>query len=214
MKKFIAFIMAGLTTFMVGSSLVFAEDTVTQSKPPIIPAGTYNQNQTKPGQSNISTIMLPGAGVDQGKALQEQVLPNITNIIISITGGLSLLFVIISGIQILTGFGNDEKIGEAKKTLLWALVGVVISLLSYAIVQIIVSIQIGVPVKTTKTSWIPVAYAAEVSQGNPDPNQLFHSFTGGDSKVAIVRRTVQATYGLRTQHSFVQVLLQVFESRI
>lgn len=89
-------------------------------------------------------IYLPAAGNpqgDQSNYIQKTFLPSVTVTIITSTGALSLLFVIISGVQILIAFGNEEKITAAKKTLTWALVGLVIAILSYAIVQIIVSIQ-------------------------------------------------------------------------
>lgn len=127
MKKLMAMIMIAAGLVSLGGT-VLAQD-LSLTKPPIVPTGT-----TKPN--------LPGVGTDQGQALQQNVLPTITNIVVSITGGLALLFVIISGIQILTAYGNEEKIGEAKKTLTWALLGLLISILSYAIVQIIVSIKI------------------------------------------------------------------------
>lgn len=140
MKKLTALIIGALTLFSIGGNLVFAAD-LTMTKPPIIPEGT-NQQTTATGTIDISTLKLPGAGTDQGQALQQNVLPAVTNIVIGLTGGLALLFVIFSGIQILTAYGNEEKIGAAKKTLTWALLGLVLSILSYAIVQIIVSIKI------------------------------------------------------------------------
>lgn len=128
-----------LSVFTVAASAFAAESGLTLTKPPIIPEGT---NEGTTAGSTPATLKLPGVGTDEGKMLQENVLPAITNIVVSITGGLALLFVIISGIQILTAYGNEEKIGEAKKTLTWALLGLLISILSYAIVQIIVSIKI------------------------------------------------------------------------
>lgn len=143
MKKMIALIVGALTVFSIGGNLVFAAD-LTMTKPPIIPEGANKQTtaSSTPGTIDISTLKLPGVGSDQGQALQQNVLPAITNIVIGLTGGLALLFVIFSGIQILTAYGNEEKIGAAKKTLMWALAGLIISMLSYAIVQILVSICI------------------------------------------------------------------------
>lgn len=117
-----------LSSFMAGTAL--AADTLTLTKPPIIPTGAS------------SDLKIPGAGKDSASVLQGSVLPTFTNTVIGLTGGLSLLFVIISGIQILTAYGNEEAVGKGKKTLTFALIGLVISLLSYAIVQIIVSIKI------------------------------------------------------------------------
>ncbi|MCC7432948.1 hypothetical protein IT412_05510, partial [Candidatus Peregrinibacteria bacterium] len=74
--------------------------------------------------------------------LQNRLLPSIANVIISITGGLSLLFAIVSGIQMLTAYGNSDQATAARKTLTFALVGLVISALSYGIVAIIASITV------------------------------------------------------------------------
>ena len=134
-------------TLLLGTNLAFAD--LMQQPAPIIPAGTYDQIKTdnnKPdGQpaDKISTLKLPGAGKDQGRALGNEVLPNITKTVIAITGGLALLFLIISGIQLLTAFGNEERVTAAKKTLAYSLIGLLIATLSYAIVQIIVSINIS-----------------------------------------------------------------------
>lgn len=88
-------------------------------------------------------LKLPGAtSGDPSTYIQQDFLPSITSTIIGIAGGLALLFVIIGGIQILTAYGNDERITAAKKTLTWALAGLVIAILSYSIVQIIVSIKL------------------------------------------------------------------------
>lgn len=41
------------------------------------------------------------------------------------------------GFKLMTASGDDKKMSEANKLLTWALIGIVISLLSYAIVRII-----------------------------------------------------------------------------
>ena len=91
-------------------------------------------------------ILLPGASSpqkDQSKYVTQNFLPGVTSMVVSLTGGLSLLFVIISGVQILTSYNNEERLGAAKKTLTWAILGFIISILSYGIVQIIVSINLS-----------------------------------------------------------------------
>jgi hypothetical protein len=137
MKKFTTIIM--IVVSLISSVNLALAQNLTLTKPPILPTGTGTGKTS--GTQEIP-LQLPGVGTDQGQKLQQNVLPTITNIVVSITGGLALLFVIISGIQILTAYGNEEKIGEAKKTFTWALIGLLISILSYAIVQIIVSVKI------------------------------------------------------------------------
>jgi hypothetical protein len=73
---------------------------------------------------------------------KNRLLPSIASVIIAITGGLSLLFAIVSGIQMLTAYGNADQATAARKTLVFALVGLVISSLSYGIVAIIASITV------------------------------------------------------------------------
>ncbi len=91
---------------------------------------------------DISTLPGPQAGKDVdvskvGGYLQEQFLPKIAVTIISLAVGTSVLFIIIGAIMMLTAYGNEEKLGNAKKTIILALIGLVISLLSYVIVQLI-----------------------------------------------------------------------------
>jgi len=54
-----------------------------------------------------------------------------------ITGTLSVLFVIIGGIRYVTAHGNEEQAEAAKKTILHAIIGVVIVVLSFVIVRVI-----------------------------------------------------------------------------
>lgn len=103
-------------------------------QPPIIPAGaTSNQKLYLPHDTTQDANL---------NYVQNRLLPGITAMIIGITGGLSLLFVIISGIQLLTSYGDSGAAEKAKKTLTYALIGVVVSGLSYAIVAIVSSISV------------------------------------------------------------------------
>lgn len=53
----------------------------------------------------------------------------------------SVIFIIVGGLQMHLAFGNDEAVGTAKKTITWAVVGLVIAILSVAIVRIISNIS-------------------------------------------------------------------------
>jgi hypothetical protein len=87
----------------------------------------------------ISTLPGPkGTNVSEANQyLKEQFLPNIAMTVIKIAIPLAVVFLIFGAIQFLTSFGSDEKLSLAKKTLAFALAGLIISLLSYAIVQLI-----------------------------------------------------------------------------
>lgn len=101
----------------------------TAKRPDIIPAGA--ETETDP-------LLIPKAppGTDESY-LRGNYLPEITKTVISAAGVAAVLFIIIGGIQILTAYGSDEKMGKGKKTITFAIVGLVIAILSYAIVSVI-----------------------------------------------------------------------------
>lgn len=55
----------------------------------------------------------------------------------------AVVVIIISGIMFLTAFGNEERLGQAKKIAQWAIIGLVLAMLSYAIVRIILELPFG-----------------------------------------------------------------------
>lgn len=46
------------------------------------------------------------------------------------------------GIQFLTSMGNDEKVKHAKQTIIYALVGVLLSVVAYTIIDIVNSLRV------------------------------------------------------------------------
>lgn len=50
---------------------------------------------------------------------------------------LAILFILIGAFQFMTAGGNEERIKKGKKTLLWAIIGLIIILLASAITSII-----------------------------------------------------------------------------
>jgi hypothetical protein len=112
----------------VKTATVLAQDSnsgTTETKAPQIP--------------KISTLPGPQEG-DVGqvnKYLTSDLLPRIANTVVQIAITASVVFLIVGAIMFLTAYGNDEKLSNAKKTVIFALIGLFISLLSYAIVQLL-----------------------------------------------------------------------------
>ena len=50
---------------------------------------------------------------------------------------LGVLFLIIGGVTILTSRGDEQKLGTGKKTITWAVVGIILLVLAFALVNII-----------------------------------------------------------------------------
>ncbi len=55
--------------------------------------------------------------------------------ILGIVGGLALVMAVYGGFQWLTAAGNKEKIDSGSKTMLWAIVGLILTLSSYLLVD-------------------------------------------------------------------------------
>ena len=66
-----------------------------------------------------------------------KVLVNIIRWLLGITGALALLAIIWSGIQFIISIGNEQQLQRAKKSLMWAIIGLVVIFLAFVIVELI-----------------------------------------------------------------------------
>lgn len=62
----------------------------------------------------------------------------VINAIIFISGTVSILFIIIGGFQYVASAGNFESINKAKNTILYAVIGLIVSLVAYAAVKFVI----------------------------------------------------------------------------
>ncbi len=78
-----------------------------------------------------------------GDALRNSVLnttvPSVLNWAFGILGLATFIGILLSAINLLTSYGNEEKVNRAKTGFQYGVIGFVLVLLSYAIVSIIVS---------------------------------------------------------------------------
>ncbi len=62
---------------------------------------------------------------------------NATSLIIGLVGMLAIVFIIWGGIQFALSAGDAKKVQEAKSTLTYAVIGLVVSILAFAIVAFV-----------------------------------------------------------------------------
>lgn len=79
------------------------------------------------------TVNLPAVTADQGA------LADVLSLVWKILGALSLLFVVIGGFKYTLSNGDSNQVNSAKNTILYALVGLAISLSVFLIVNFVVS---------------------------------------------------------------------------
>lgn len=98
-------------------------------KPPTIPCAPNvpcitEETQKKGGESVRDFVINTFAG-------------NFITGFISIIGITAVIFIIVGGLQLHLALGNEEALKKAKTTIMWSITGLVIALLSVAIVRIV-----------------------------------------------------------------------------
>lgn len=63
---------------------------------------------------------------------------NILTAVFTFIGGLSVLFLLIGAVRYVTSNGDQGQITQAKNTILYAVVGIVVSLTAFTIVQFVI----------------------------------------------------------------------------
>ncbi len=62
---------------------------------------------------------------------------DIIQILVSVAGAVSIIFIIIAGIKIITASGDEKKMASAKATLTYAIIGLIVTILAFVILQVI-----------------------------------------------------------------------------
>lgn len=79
------------------------------------------------------------------------VFRQVTNIILYIVGIVAVIMLIIGGIKYVVSGGDSKKVTDAKNTVLYAIIGLVVCFLAFAIVNFVIS---SLPSDPEKTSFL------------------------------------------------------------
>ncbi len=93
------------------------------------------------GQSD-KTLYNPISGVDNLTDLLLKIMQGFLVII----GVWSVVFIVLGGFRLVMSQGNEEAVGAAKKTITWAVIGLVVALLAFSIVAIVQNL-LGIDIK-------------------------------------------------------------------
>lgn len=83
------------------------------------------------------------SGATGGEGDFKTLANRIINFFLGFLGFISILMVIYAGILYVTSAGNDESVGKAKKILLYAVIGIIVIFLSFALVNTILGAASG-----------------------------------------------------------------------
>jgi hypothetical protein len=85
------------------------------------------------------TSVCDGTGLNCSPRTANQLIRQVINWLLGITFGVAVLFLIIGGFQVIISGGNPEGQQKGKNTIINAVIGIVIIVLSYVIVNAIAS---------------------------------------------------------------------------
>lgn len=98
--------------------------------------------------ANAQYNLESGTKAAQGEGMKDEVgdanslVKNIVNVILWVVGILSVIMLIWGGIRYITSAGDSNKVTAAKNTIMYAVVGLVIAILAFAITNFVMK-QIG-----------------------------------------------------------------------
>lgn len=121
--KIISLILAGFIGFSTINALpTFAANSVCDMQP-----GT-----------EVPQEVYDAAGCNNNNDALPSIIINILNAIIAVAGLVAVIFIIIGGFNYMTSAGDSGKTKKAKDTILYAVIGLVICVLAFAIVNFVI----------------------------------------------------------------------------
>lgn len=94
------------------------------------PPESVQAGETSDSQNNIRRVLI------------DTLIPKLTVLVTGLAAGLAFLFLVIGGVRFATSYGNDQLIESAKKQIMYALIGLVLAIMSYVIITIIINLKI------------------------------------------------------------------------
>lgn len=159
-KKFLAvFMLAGLFVGGALSGSVFA-------KPPKSAAGNASADSSSdsgsggssgicpPGSKNKGATNIAACNIDPAHKGDDLIndTNKIINVVIGVLGVVAVVVVIYGGFLFLTAQGDPGKIKKGKDSITWGIIGLIIALLSWSIINFVLSSTMSAPAAQNSTT--------------------------------------------------------------
>jgi hypothetical protein len=146
MKKkilLIAIIAATMVGLLSSSGAIYATDTSSDSGTEGEVGATgedpsssdFCQNVKNKGTAAYNTLCGGAKGEDDA----EEVVKNVLNTVFTWTGIIAVIVIIIGGVLYMTSQGDPGKIARAKNAIMFAVIGLIVTLLAFAIVNFVLN---------------------------------------------------------------------------
>ena len=106
----------------------------------VMPFLAYAQSTVSNGLQTSGLQSIFGTSGLNGSQSLSDLIVNVIRLMLLFAGAIAVVFVIIGGYQYLVSAGNEEVAEKGKKTLINAIIGIVVVVLAYAIINVIVNL--------------------------------------------------------------------------
>jgi len=99
-------------------------------------------NNSQPGCGSSNCLVVPPTSAYSGIATEtsfRQALINWTNFFLKFLTLISMIALVYAGFLYITAAGNDEQMNKAKKAISWVVIGIVVILLAYSLVNTLIT---------------------------------------------------------------------------
>jgi ABC-type Fe3+ transport system permease subunit len=96
----------------------------------VVTASAAPKDQVLGGASSVN---------DGGTSDLAGTFKKVINTLLFITGMIAVLFIVIGGLRFVTSNGDSNQASQARNTVLYAVIGLVVAIMAYAIVNFVVS---------------------------------------------------------------------------
>ncbi len=130
MKKLLLNVVAAVLT-------VFGLTGVAAMSPAVYADGSYYCPGVGWVENLASCDQMGDATINNNNLMQT--VKTIINVIIGIVGFIAVVMIILGGISFITSQGDSAKVTKAKNTILYGVVGLIVAILAFAIVNFVLS---------------------------------------------------------------------------
>ncbi len=126
-KRIITALLAFMAVFQLGVGLVLSPS-----------VGAVDKTAVCDGIGQIGGNKTDCNGTTNSSDSLTSIVKNIINVLLFIVGSLAVIMIIYSGIRYVTSTGDQSRITAAKNTLMYSIVGLIVAILAFAIVNFVV----------------------------------------------------------------------------
>lgn len=93
--------------------------------------------QGDPAQTACDGLSAVGASCGGGQAGVDSAVAGVINVLLYIVGAAAVIMLIVGGLRYITSGGDAQAATAAKNTIMYAIIGLIVALLAYAIVNFV-----------------------------------------------------------------------------